>query len=317
MSRVRVEVVTDDATLARLEGEWHALLACTPLASGFQSFAWIAACRGHLATSRRLHTLVVRDGGEVVGILPCELGANGELSLIGGPVTNYQGPVYRPERVHDVAGALADFVGAARDRIRLLDFHGLREGSPFLAAWAGRDLPGWEAPRLVRTATCPVLDLTPGWKAIYGRRSVRKFKPDPVPRELVRQVMHAGIWAPSSCNYQMWDFVAVDDAEVNRKLAALSLQMGNAPVNIVVAYGREFSEEGFANVQSASAAIENMSLAAQVLGLGTFWITQMGDREKVRETVGLPEDFTPVGVIPIGHPLPDQKSPSLKRSSAR
>jgi nitroreductase/SAM-dependent methyltransferase len=140
------------------------------------------------------------------------------------------------------------------------------------------------------------------WKAIYGRRSIRKFRPDPVPRELVEQVMHAGIWAPSSCNYQMWDFVAVDDPKVNRKLAALSLQMGNAPVNVVVAYGREFSEEGFANVQSASAAIENMSLAAQVLGLGTFWITQMGDREKVRETVGLPEDRLVVAVLAVGYP---------------
>src|SRR5262245_37916584 len=140
------------------------------------------------------------------------------------------------------------------------------------------------------------------WQAIYGRRSVRKFKPDPVPRELVRQVMHAGIWAPSSCNYQMWDFVAVDDSEINRRLAALSLQMGNAPVNVVVAYGREFSEEGWANVQSASAAIENMSLAAHVLGLGTFWITQMGDREKVREGVGLPEDRLVVAVLAVGWP---------------
>jgi nitroreductase/SAM-dependent methyltransferase len=140
------------------------------------------------------------------------------------------------------------------------------------------------------------------WKAIYGRRSIRKFRPDPVPRELVDQVMHAGIWAPSSCNYQMWDFVAVDDPDVNARLAALSLQMGNAPVNVVVAYGREFSEEGWANVQSASAAIENMSLAAQVMGLGTFWITQMGDREKVREIVGLPEDRLVVAVLAVGYP---------------
>jgi nitroreductase len=140
------------------------------------------------------------------------------------------------------------------------------------------------------------------WKALYTRRSIRRFKPDPVPRELVAQVLHAGIWAPSSCNYQMWDFVAVDDPEVNRRLAALSLQMANAPVNVVVAYGREFSEEGWANVQSASAAIENMSLAAHVLGLGTFWITQMGDREKVRETVGLPEDRLVVAVLALGYP---------------
>src|SRR5262245_50582744 len=49
------------------------------------------------------------------------------------------------------------------------------------------------------------------WDALYTRRSVRRFRPDPVPRDLVTQVLHAGIWAPSSCNYQMWDFVAVDD----------------------------------------------------------------------------------------------------------
>jgi nitroreductase/SAM-dependent methyltransferase len=140
------------------------------------------------------------------------------------------------------------------------------------------------------------------WEALYTRRSIRKFKPDPVPRELVTQVLHAGMWAPSSCNYQMWDFVAVDDPAVNAQLAELSLQMGNAPVNVVVAYGRDFSEEGWANVQSASAAIQNMSLAAHVLGLGTFWITQMGDRERVREVVGLPEDRLVVAVLALGWP---------------
>ncbi len=140
------------------------------------------------------------------------------------------------------------------------------------------------------------------WEAVYGRRSVRKFKPDAVSREALDQIMHAGIWAPSSCNYQMWDLVAVDDSSVNAKLASLSAQMGNAPVNIVVSYGREFSEEGWANVQSASAMIENMSLAAHVLGLGTFWITQMGDREKVREIVGLPYDRLVIAVLAVGYP---------------
>lgn len=140
------------------------------------------------------------------------------------------------------------------------------------------------------------------WSALYARRSIRKFKPDPVPRELVRQVLHAAIWAPSSCNYQMWDFVAVDDPARNAELARLSAQMGNAPVNIVVAYGRDFSEEAWANIQSASAAIQNMSLAAHVLGLGTFWITQTGDREKLRELVGLPEDRLVVAVLALGWP---------------
>lgn len=140
------------------------------------------------------------------------------------------------------------------------------------------------------------------WETLYGRRSVRRFKSDSVDRELIDQVMHAGTWAPSSCNYQMWDLVAVDDPGKNAELAALSTQMSNAPVNIVVSYGRDFSEEGYANIQSASAMIQNMSLAAHALGLGTFWITQMGNAEKVRETVALPYDRLVIAVLALGWP---------------
>lgn len=151
------------------------------------------------------------------------------------------------------------------------------------------------------------------WDALYARRSIRKFKDEPVPRELIEQLMHAGIWAPSSCNYQMWDLVAVDDPGTNAELAALSSQMGNAPVNIVVSYGREFSEESWANIQSASALIQNMSLAAQVLGLGTFWITQTGDREKVREAVGLPFDRLVIAVLAVGFPKVTPKAGPKRR----
>ncbi len=167
------------------------------------------------------------------------------------------------------------------------------EGSPVL----GRGPKDFDVG--VPVGPTPSMDF---WAAIYTRRSIRKFKDDPVARALVEQVMHAGIWAPSSCNYQMWDLVAVDDPDVNGRLAALSSQMGNAPVNIVVSYGREFSEESWANIQSASALIQNMSLAAQVLGLGTFWITQTGDREKVREVVGLPYDRLVIAVLAVGYP---------------
>jgi len=125
--------------------------------------------------------------------------------------------------------------------------------------------------------------------------------------------MHAGIWAPSSCNYQMWDLVAVDDPEVNARLAALSLQMANAPVNIIVSYGRDFSEEAYANIQSASALIQNMSLAAHVMGLGTFWITQMGDAEKVRAAVGLPYDRLVIAVLALGYPKFAQKQGPRRR----
>ncbi|MFN0205435.1 MAG: nitroreductase family protein [Planctomycetota bacterium] len=141
------------------------------------------------------------------------------------------------------------------------------------------------------------------WEILYGRRSIRKFdKTKPVPKELIEKVLDAAIWAPSSCNYQMWDFVVVNDPKLNEELGKLSTQMANAPVNIIVAYGRDYSEEAWANIQSASAAIENMSLAAHALGLGTFWITQTGDPEKVREMVGLPYERMVVAVLALGYP---------------
>jgi nitroreductase/SAM-dependent methyltransferase len=162
--------------------------------------------------------------------------------------------------------------------------------------------------------TLPARDF---WEVLYSRRSIRKFEDKPVARELIDQVMHAGIWAPSSCNYQMWDLIAVDDAAINAELAGLSTQMGNAPVNIVVAYGRDFSEENHANIQTASALIENMSLAAEALGLGTFWITQTGGADKVREKVGLPLDRMVVAVLALGYAKVNPKKGPKRRSLAQ
>lgn len=191
------------------------------------------------------------------------------------------------------------------------------EGSARSAARApaGREKPATSAMDEGRpVGPTPPADF---WEALYARRSIRRFRPDPVPRELVEQILHAGIWAPSSCNYQMWDVVAVDDPEVNSRLAALSSQMASAPVNLVVSYGRDFSEEGWANIQSASAMIQNMSLAAQVLGLGTFWITQLGDRERVREVVGLPYDRLVIAVLAVGYPKAWPKQGPKRRPLAQ
>ncbi len=161
----------------------------------------------------------------------------------------------------------------------------------------------------------PLAELPPAgfWDTLYGRRSIRRFLDEPVPRDLIDQVLHAGIWAPSSCNYQMWDVVAVDDPALGERLGRLSTQLANAPVNLVVSYGRDFSTEGWANIQSASAMIQNMSLAAHALGLGTFWITQLGDAEEVRELVGLPRDRVVIAALALGFPKSAPKSAPPRR----
>jgi len=167
---LEVDVVDDDAAFARLAPDWDALFADTPEATGFQAFAWPVTCRAHVSEpDRRLFALVVRDGAQPIGILPTELGPRGDLAFIGAAVSNYLGPVFRRGRVDDVVDALAAFVDA-EPAIRLVDFGALRTDIPFLRAWSARGRPGWRPATAVRTARCPYVDLSPGWKGILARR---------------------------------------------------------------------------------------------------------------------------------------------------
>jgi len=144
------------------------------------------------------------------------------------------------------------------------------------------------------------------WEALYERRTTRRFDAArPVPREIVLELLDAALIAPTSCNLQMWDFVVVDDPGQRERLGRLSLQVLSTPVSIFVAYGKEYSEEGHANVQSAAAAMMNMSLAAHALGVGTFWINQLGPRDAVGRILGLPPDREVVCALAVGWPRDD------------
>ncbi len=161
-----------------------------------------------------------------------------------------------------------------------------------------------------KAADLPAKDF---WDVLYGRRSIRRFKPDAVPRDQLDKLTNAALIAPTSCNLQMWDFVVVDDPAVLAEIGKLSIQVLNAPVCIFVSYGREFSEDSYANVQSAAAAIQNMSLAAYALDLGSFWITQLGDREKVRELLGVPPDRELYAGLAVGYPDATPKKAPVRR----
>jgi nitroreductase len=128
--------------------------------------------------------------------------------------------------------------------------------------------------------------------AIKGRRSIRKYAHKPVPVELVRKVLEAGTWAPSSRNQQLWRFtVLTGDAkkkltasfrsELDKLSAKIGInQMGSsfescrimeeAPVLIMVWNSHELRT--LPSLQSAAAAIQNMLLKAHSLGLGSLWI---------------------------------------------
>src|SRR5262245_19314641 len=169
MAPLHIELLTDDERLATLAADWTRLLALTPTASGFQSLAWIGACRTALPGPPPLFTLVASHGDEVVGILPTTLHRGGVLRFVGEAVSNYLGPVYHPGHVLAVTAAWAEFL-AHDARVRLIDLCGLRTGSPFRAALCDTALPGFGPATAVETASCPYVDLRPGWEEIYARR---------------------------------------------------------------------------------------------------------------------------------------------------
>lgn len=158
------------------------------------------------------------------------------------------------------------------------------------------------------------------FEAIKGRRSIRAFKGDPVSDDVLRRILEAAQWAPSAGNLQARDFIVVRDPEVKSRLAKAALGQWfivEAPVNVVVCANLErsasrYGERGrrFYAWLDATAAVENLMLAAHALGLGTCWVGAYRD-EEVTEILGLPEWIKPIAIIPIGYPR-EKPSPTSR-----
>ncbi|MEM2739803.1 MAG: nitroreductase family protein [Candidatus Bathyarchaeia archaeon] len=149
------------------------------------------------------------------------------------------------------------------------------------------------------------------FQAVTGRRSVRAFKPDPIPEEILGKILEAAQWAPSAGNMQARDFILVVDQDTRVKLAEASWGqyfIAEAPVVVVVCANldrsaRRYGERGrtLYAILDAAAAVENLLLAAYALGLGTCWIGAFDD-DKVKRILSLPDHVKPIAIIPVGYP---------------
>jgi nitroreductase len=138
---------------------------------------------------------------------------------------------------------------------------------------------------------------------LLTRRSIRQFKSDPVPDDLILKVLDLARYAPSAGNRQPWVFVVVKDPEIKDKLASLrsgAAPLVRAPVGIVVACDRSTSQLSY-QVDCACVTMYIM-LAAHALGLGTVWIQALANTEEIQKLVGLPENYVPVAIVALGYP---------------
>jgi nitroreductase/SAM-dependent methyltransferase len=151
--------------------------------------------------------------------------------------------------------------------------------------------------------------------AIRTRRTIRRWTDQPVPDEVVKELLECALWAPSACNMQLWTFVVVTDPETRRSLGDAVPFADKAPVCIFICYNTRFSEGSHANIQSASAAVMNMLLRAHSLGLGGFWQATIHDRQKLRETLALPKDVEVLSTTLFGYPAESPGAPARRDPS--
>lgn len=126
------------------------------------------------------------------------------------------------------------------------------------------------------------LSLGPVLQGIFSRRSVRSFVDKPVPRPLVDLVVKAGFHAPTGHNMQSWRFTVLEDAATVARLRDAAEQAARGskvhfygfenPAFVVIVSNNKRNPDG---CQDASAAAENMFLAAQGLGLGGTWVNAL------------------------------------------
>ena len=180
---------------------------------------------------------------------------------------------------------------------------------------------------------------------VAARRDIRRFRPDPVPDELLEAVLLAGHRGPSVGHSQPWRFIVVteqatrDAAAVMADRARLRQAAGmaeasarglldlrlegirEAPLGVVVACDRRTPAAGVlgratfpdTDLWSCAAAIENMWLTARVHGLGLGWVTLFEPAE-LAELLGLPEGVETLGWLCLGWPDERPPEPGLERA---
>ena len=143
---------------------------------------------------------------------------------------------------------------------------------------------------------------------LKGRRSIRRYRPDPVPDEMIEQLLEAGRWAPSASNRQPWTFIVVQDGAIRQQVAQHAAyyvirwaHVEEAPLLIVLCGDtrnriyRQFLHEdiGLAGSQ--------IMLQAKALGLGTCWIGGL-DRKAIGGILKVPDHLEIVGLLTVGFP---------------
>jgi nitroreductase len=151
------------------------------------------------------------------------------------------------------------------------------------------------------------------YECIRTRRTVREFKPDPVPDDIIHKLLQAGRWAPSSSNTQPWHFVVVRDRETIAAIGQIATQgafIGQAPLAIAIVM-----ENARRPQLDAGRALQQMELMAWSEGLGTCFVGIRAPEQQraIKDLLGIPEAMELITVLPFGYHLSSRRTAGTPR----
>jgi len=151
-------------------------------------------------------------------------------------------------------------------------------------------------------------------EATRTRRSIRRFKPEPLQEEHLRKILEAAQQAPSAGNKQPWRFIVVRNPNTKDSLGKIARNqtwISNAGVIIVALAMDKKSPQIYEKwaERDVMIAVEHMVLSAWSLGYGTCWIGAFTE-EDVKDLLDIPQEMTVINLLPIGVPAenPEKKS---------
>ncbi len=181
------------------------------------------------------------------------------------------------------------------------------------------------------------------YRAIYARRDIRHFRPDPIPDPVLARLVRAAHHGPSVGFMQPWDFILIRDMAVRRQVNELFLRERQAascfydeprrsqylsmklegilesPVNLCVTcdptragvvLGRNSVAE--TDLYSTCCAVQNLWLAARAEGIGMGWVSIL-KLPQLRQILGIPLHVAPVAYLCLGYPVEFSSQPMLER----
>lgn len=143
------------------------------------------------------------------------------------------------------------------------------------------------------------------WEALTSRRNVRRFADRPVPDEVLQRILEAGRRAPSSRNWQPWDFVVLTDrdhlGELSKVWRGGAHVAGSAATVALVVGETDDPHERDTQQYDLGQASMAMMIAGADAGVGSGH-SAVGDQDLARHVLGLPEGKRVAYLLDFGYP---------------